>query len=140
MRVSDVFSVITALFLSLTSSLLSATSFCFLMSLSGDSDPDSRHGGNPGLVSADPREAAGPEHHGSGLQQYRSHAGRVLPCLQDRVLSFTSPAMLSPSHPLPPCHLLSLEVERELIASASSKLLALSWYQSQMHLLQPSIC
>ena len=73
------------------------------VSPSGDSDPHPRHGGDPGLVPADPREAAGPEHHGPGLQQHRSHAGRVLPCLQDRVLSFMGLAGPPPypSHPPP---------------------------------------
>jgi len=66
---------------------------------SGDSDTDPRHGGDSGVVPANPREAAGLEHHGSGLQQHRSHAGRVFPRLQDWVLSFFSPALLTPSPP-----------------------------------------
>lgn len=72
---------------------------CHRCSLSplGDADPDPRYGGDPGLVPADPREAAGSEHHGSGVQQHRGHAGRVLPRLQDRVLSLAcSPPPLHP--------------------------------------------
>lgn len=75
--------------------------FCFLLP-SGDPDPDPRYGGDPGLVPADPREAAGSEHHGFGIQQHCGHAGRVLPRLQDRVLSLTCSAMLLPSpRPIP---------------------------------------
>lgn len=72
------------------------------MTLSGNSDPDPRYGGDSGLVPADPREAAGSEHHGSGLQQHRRHAGRVLPCLQDRVLSWACHLLSSPNYPPAP--------------------------------------
>lgn len=66
------------------------------LSPEGDPDPDPRHGGDPGLVPADPREAAGPQHHGPGVQQHRGHAGRVLPRLQDRVLGCSAPPLPRP--------------------------------------------
>lgn len=119
--------------------------FCFLVSPSGDSDSNPRHRSDPGLVPADPWEAAGPEHHGSGLQQHRSHAGRVLPCLQDRVLSFmmlavlsTHPSIHPPIHPSPLHHLLSLEVEREWTVICFFK--ASLMVPVSKHLLQPLIC
>lgn len=93
----------------------------WFVSLSGDSDPDPRHRGDPGLVPTNPREAAGPEHHGSGLQQHRSHAGWVVPCLQDRVLSFTSLAVLPTPLPHPPPPSLS-SVHSEDSARANSTL------------------
>lgn len=38
------------------------------------------------MVPGDPREAAGPQHHGLSKQQYSGHARRVLPRMQDRTV------------------------------------------------------
>lgn len=70
---------------------LTLLSFLSFVSVSGHADPDPRHGGDSWLVSADAREAAGAQRHGSGFQQHSRHAGRVFSSVQDRVLrSFSS--------------------------------------------------
>lgn len=100
---------------------LSQLPFAFLPT-EGDPDPDPRHGGDPGLVPADPREAAGPQHHGSGVQQHRGHAGRVLPRLQDRVLSWACSAALPLPRPI-----LSLAIVRTALHPS------FSWFRSSTH-------
>lgn len=60
---------------------------CFCV---GDGDPHLRVGADAGVVPADSGQTAGAWHHCFGLQQHRGHAGRDLPCLQDRVLMQTS--------------------------------------------------
>lgn len=55
----------------------------------GNIDTYSWHRSDPWVVSADPWEATGAEHHGPGQQQHSCDAGRVIPCLQNRVLNST---------------------------------------------------
>lgn len=66
---------------------LSMTFKCLLFSPSvGDADPNTWLRSDEGMVPGDPREAARPQHHGFGKQQYSGHARRVLPRMQDRTV------------------------------------------------------
>lgn len=55
----------------------------------GDSDPYLWVGADAGVVPADPGQTERAGHHRAGIQQHCRHAGRDLPCLQDRVLRET---------------------------------------------------
>ncbi len=55
----------------------------------GNIDTYSWHRSDPRMVSADPWEATGAEHHGPGQQQHSCDARRDIPSLQNRVLNST---------------------------------------------------
>lgn len=73
----------------ISNTLLYYFSYSYSVQFVGNIDTYSWHRSDPWVVSADPWEATGAENHGPGQQQHSCDAGRVVPCLQNRVLNST---------------------------------------------------